>query len=66
VVHLSYRGNVVHLRLRPGHVSEEFIDLARANDLSAGQADRLHQLKLAMRQRLRRLDASEVYEVVHD
>ncbi|MDT4923008.1 MAG: hypothetical protein QOG01_721 [Pseudonocardiales bacterium] len=48
-VHLSYRGKAVHLRLRPGHVSEEFIDLARANDLSAGQAGRLHPVTAACR-----------------
>lgn len=66
VFHLSYRGAAVHLQLRPGHVSEEFIDLARADDLSALQSDRLHQLKLEMSQRLRSLDAAEVYEVVAD
>jgi hypothetical protein len=66
VFHLSYRGDAVHLQLRPGHVSEEFIDLARADRLSAAQADRLQQLKLEMSQRLRSLDAVEVYEVIAD
>jgi hypothetical protein len=66
VFHLSYRGNAVHLQLRPGHVSEEFIDLARADELSAAQTERLHQLKLEMSQRLRGLAAAEVYEVVAD
>ena len=66
VFHLSYRGAAVHLQLRPGHVSEEFIDLARADDLSATQKDRFRQLKLEMSERLRSLDAAEVYEVVPD
>lgn len=66
VFRLSYRDNVVRLQLRTGHVSEEFIDLARADDLSEAQADRLHRLKLEMSQRLLRLDAAEVYEVVPD
>jgi hypothetical protein len=64
VFHLSYHGHEVHLQLCPGHVSEEFIDLARADELGAAQADRLHQLKLEMSERLRGLDAAEVYEVV--
>jgi hypothetical protein len=66
VFHLSYRGESVHLQLRPGHVTAEFIDLARADDLSAAREDRLHQLKLEMSQRLRSLDAADVYEVVPD
>jgi hypothetical protein len=64
VFHLSYRGNEVRLRLRAGHVSEEFIDLAQADDLSAAQADRLRELKREMSERLRSLDATEVYDVV--
>lgn len=64
VFHVGYRGDVVRLQLRPGHVSEEFIELAGADDLTAEQADRLHRLKLEMSERLRGLDAAEVYEVV--
>lgn len=64
VFHVSYRENVVRLQLRPGHVSEEFIDLAQADDLSDAQSERLHLLKLEMSERLRGLDAAEVYEVV--
>ncbi len=63
VFHVGYRGDVVRVRLRPGHVSEEFIDLARADELSSAQADRLYRLKLEMSGRLRGLDAAEVYEV---
>jgi hypothetical protein len=63
VFELSYRGATVRVQLRSGHVSEEFIDLARADDLSPAQADRLRQLKLEMSRRLRSLDAAEVYEI---
>jgi hypothetical protein len=63
VFQLTYRGATVRLQLRPGHVSDEFINLARADHLSAGQAERLHGLKLEMSQRLRSLDATDVYEV---
>ncbi|MEP7178108.1 MAG: hypothetical protein ABI775_03380 [Pseudonocardiales bacterium] len=66
VFRLSYRGNTVQLRLRPGHVSQEFIDLARAEDLDAAQAERLRKLKLEMSERLRSLDAADVYEAVSD
>ncbi|MGI8678826.1 MAG: hypothetical protein ACR2LX_09100 [Jatrophihabitans sp.] len=66
VFHLSYRGNSVRLQLRPGHVSDEFVDLARTSDPTARQADRLRHLKLAMSRRLRGLDAAEVYEVTAD
>ncbi len=61
---LAYRGTSVRLQLRPGHVSQEFIDLAQADDLSAAKADRLRRLKLDMSRRLRSLDPAEVYEVV--
>ena len=64
VFHVGYRGGVVRLQLRPGHVSEEFIDLAGADVLSPAQSDRLSLLKLEMSERLRNLDAAEVYEVL--
>ncbi len=66
VFHVGYRDDVVRLQLRPGHVSDEFIDLARTDDLSPAQSDRLHRLKLEMSERLRSLDAAEVYDVLAD
>jgi hypothetical protein len=66
VFHLTYRGTTVRVQIRPGHVSEEFIDLARTEGRSAAQEDRLRRLKLEMSERLRGLDAAEVYEVVAD
>jgi hypothetical protein len=62
VFHLSYRGATVRLRLRPGHVSEEFIELARKPDLGAAEADRLRELKLEMADRLLGQEASDIYE----
>lgn len=64
VFHLGYRGEVVRLQLRPGHVSEEFIELAQADELSDAQADRLRLLKLEMSERLRGQDPAEIYEVI--
>lgn len=62
VFHLTYRGRTVRLRLRPGHVSEEFIELARKPALSADEDERLRWLKLEMTDRLLNLGATEVYE----
>lgn len=63
VFHLSYRGRTVRLRLRPGHVSDEFIDLARRPDLNAAEEDRLRELKLEMADRLLGQDATEIYDL---
>ena len=64
VFQLSYRGHRVRLRLRPGHVSEEFIELARKPDLSELEDQRLRWLKLEMAERLMGQDATEIYEQV--
>jgi hypothetical protein len=62
VFHLSYRGQHIRLQLRPGHVSEEFIELARKPDLSDAEQDRLRWLKLEMTHRLLRQKATEIYD----
>lgn len=64
VFRLGYRGRTVQLRLRPGHVSEEFIRLARDPNPSAAQAERLRRLKLEMAERLLPQRASEIYELM--
>lgn len=64
VFHLSYRGRVARLQLRPGHVSEEFIGLARKSDLSGAEEHRLRWLKLDMADRLLGQDAAEIYDQV--
>ncbi|CAN5154518.1 hypothetical protein BH18ACT9_BH18ACT9_22710 [soil metagenome] len=64
VFHLRYRGRGVGLRLQPGHVSEEFIELARKPDLTEAQEQRLRWLKLEMTERLLGQDANDIYEQV--
>jgi hypothetical protein len=64
VFHLRYRDRLVRLRLRPGHLSEEFVALARTTDPTPSQAERLAALKLEMADRLMVLDPTEVYEQV--
>jgi hypothetical protein len=64
VFHLSYRGRTVRLHLRPGHVSEEFIELARKPDLNKVEDERLRWLKLEMTERLLKQDAKEIYDQV--
>jgi hypothetical protein len=62
VFHLRYRARLVRSRLRPGHLGEEFITLARTADPTAEQAERLRRLKLEMAARLLPLRADSVYE----
>lgn len=62
VFHLRYRSRLARLRLRPGHLGEEFVTLARTSDPTAEQADRLRWLKLEMAARLLPLEADTVYE----
>jgi hypothetical protein len=50
------------LVLREGHVSDEFIDLARATERTADQERRLTALKRDMAARLTALPAAEVYD----
>ncbi len=63
VFHLTYRDRTAKLQLRPGHVSEEFIQLARKPDLSDAEDERLRRLKLEMTERLLGQDAKEIYDV---
>ncbi len=64
VFHLTYRGRTVRLQLRPGHVSEEFIELVRKPDLTDDEDERLRRLKLEMADRLLGQDAAEIYDQV--
>jgi hypothetical protein len=52
------------LTLRDGFVSEEFIDLARAQDRTAEQESRLDFLKAQLAQRLLATPADALYDVV--
>lgn len=62
VFQLCYRARVVRLRLRPGHVHEEFVSLARTREPTVEQAERLRTLKVEMTQRLLPQRAGEIYE----
>jgi hypothetical protein len=63
VFRLGYRDRRVTLLLRDGFVTDEFIDLARAEHRDAGQERRLDTLKAQMAERLMARPASEVYDV---
>lgn len=64
VFHLAYRGRAVTLVLRDaGHVSDEFVRLARAERRTAQEDERLTALKADMARRLLALPAAEVYDV---
>ncbi|MGH3798545.1 MAG: hypothetical protein ACRDTD_00140 [Pseudonocardiaceae bacterium] len=64
VFHLSYRGRTVHLHLRPGQVSDEFIELARQPELSDAEEKRLDALKLEMADHIMSQAATEIYDQV--
>jgi hypothetical protein len=59
---LGYRGRRVTLTLREGFVTDEFIDLARTEDRTAGQERRLDVLKREMADRVMARPAGEVYD----
>jgi len=64
VFRLSYRDRSVTLELRDGFVTEEFIDLARTDERTPEQEQRLDTLKQEMADRVMGRPADEVYEVV--
>jgi hypothetical protein len=59
---LTYRGTEVRLRIREGHVRDEFIALARKTDRTPDEEQRLTELKQEMADRLLALPATEIYE----
>jgi hypothetical protein len=62
VFQLGYRGRRVMLELREGFVSDEFIDLARAERRDAEQERRLDGLKREMADRVMARPAEDVYD----
>ena len=62
VFRLGYRGRRATLLLRPGFVTREFIDLARAEQRSADQERELDALKLALAARVLARPAAEVFD----
>ena len=63
VFRLSYRESGVTLVLRDGFVTDEFIDLARADERTESQERRLDLLKREMAERVLARIAGEVYEI---
>ena len=63
VFRLSYRDRSVTLELRDGFVTEEFIDLARTDERTREQEQRLDTLKQEMADRVMATPADEVYAV---
>ncbi len=63
VFRLGYRERSATLALREGFVTDEFIDLARAEDRTEEQERRLDALKSEMAERVMGQPASEVYDV---
>ena len=59
---LGYRGTVVDLVLRAGHVPEDFLQVACKEAPTPAEAARAQQLKEEMAERLLRLPADEVYD----
>jgi hypothetical protein len=60
---LAHRGREVTLVVRDGHVTDEFIDLARREDRTAADERRLDGLKRQMADRVMSRPAIEVYDV---
>ena len=63
VFELSYRGTVVRLQIRDGHVRDEFIALGRKPDRTAEEDAHLVYLKQEMAERLLALPATEIYDI---
>jgi hypothetical protein len=59
---LGYRGSAVDLVLRPGHVPEDFLEVACRENPTPAEAARAQQLKEEMAERLLALSADEVYD----
>ena len=62
VFRLAYRDRTTTLALRPGFVSDEFIDLARTEPRDAAQERRLDLLKREMASHVLAHPADEVYD----
>jgi len=62
VFRLGYRGRHTTLALREGFVTDEFVDLARAEGRSTEQEHRLDALKLELADRVMSRPAAAVYD----
>jgi hypothetical protein len=62
VFRLGYRGRVTTLAVREGFVTTEFVDLARGEQRTAAEEQRLDVLKREMADRVMARPAAEVYD----
>lgn len=62
VFHVAYRNRETTLVLREGFVTDEFLDLARTEERTADQEQRLDRLKLDMAERVIARPPAEVYD----
>jgi hypothetical protein len=63
VFRLRYAGQAVVLTLRPGFVTDEFIDLTRQETRTAAEEERLTSMKAEMAARVMSAAAADVYDV---
>ncbi len=63
VFRLSYRGRSVTLTLRPGFVTDEFVELARTEQRGPEQERRLDDLKRELAERVMARRAADVHDV---
>lgn len=61
----TYRGKTVEVKIRPGHVREEFVTLGAKQDKTPEENDRLEWLKAEMAGRLLPLPARDIYDVTN-
>ncbi len=59
----SIGGHTATLLLRDGFVTDEFIDLARTENRTDAQEQRLDELKAQLAQRVMAASASQVYDI---
>ena len=57
----TYRGTTVEVRIKPGHVREEFVTLGAKKDKTDEETARHEALKVEMAERLLPLPAGDVY-----
>lgn len=60
---LSYRGRTVAVRIKPGHVRDDFITLGKKANRTPEEEAHLMLLKNEMTERLLALPASAIYEI---
>lgn len=63
VFRFTYRGKTVEATLKPGHVTEEFVELGSRKDKSLDEIARHEELKAELANRFLRMAATDIYAV---